>query len=129
MVTKDAGYLTIRVTSEEKEWFESIAAASEMSVSAFLRYELETHYRELERKKLLAELKRLVAEKPENWDRQRLELLHDLTRNATSALRWIKNRMKHYGRQVKRLEQFTRGIDDLERKALETLADLESENS
>lgn len=123
MESKDAGYLTIRVSAEEKKWFESIAEKAEMSVSALLRYELEPLYKELERSQQMKELKAVVSKRDENWEQERLDLLHNLTHNATSTVRWIKNRMKHYERQVKRLEQFTRGVDDLQQKAMDTLAE------
>ena len=109
--------INIRVSEAEKRYFTEAAETGGYSLSDFLRYELQEHYLERERAEILQRLK-ANASGPESADRdaRRAEHLKQLLLNISAALRWYRNKIKHFNRQVDRLEKTRAGFEQFEAK-------------
>lgn len=120
---KNTGYITVRVNDDEKKYFEAMAKGMEVPVSEMLRYELQDHYLAIQRNTAMTELKEVIKDKTsENAVENRLDILKNIVVNVNMAIRWYKNKIKAYERQIKRLESLEKNTLEFENKALEILS-------
>lgn len=115
-------YITIRVSEAEKKHFEAMASSMEVPVAEMLRYELQDHYLTIKRNQDLSRLKEVIKDKKsDSAVENRLELLKEIVVNVNMAVRWYKNKIKAYQRQINRLESLEKNTMEFENKALEIL--------
>lgn len=123
MASNDSRSINFRVSEAEKHWFESAARRMEESLAGLFRYEMKDHFIAIEREQLLQELKEnSVAEDSSAKDERRAELLRRMLLINGEALRWYKNKIKAYQRQIDRLEKTQRGYEQFEQKMQELLS-------
>lgn len=117
--------INFRVSPDEKEHFESMARQIDENLTGLFRYELANHFLTIERNKVVEDLKgNTTSAENEQRDAHRAELLKQLFLNLRKSLRWYKNKMKSFQRELNRLEQMQKGFEQFEQK-IKTMFDTE----